>query len=284
MKSVPMPTTEQRQIALLEKQLNDERKKRKKAEEILHSRTLDLFHANQYLSNMTDRLRYVIWESHEAVWEYLTTEDEYYLYKDISPKASTVKKHGTFNSFVDAVHEDDRVEFVEKWQNHINGSSEYIETRVRSFSELHNCYRWIYIRGKKTVNESTRKIEKVAGMIKDIHDNYLTELSYIAVAETFVKSKNPGFIIDFSTNHITITKSFAQLVKSNEEVICQSELIELLPIDIIKTNQKNDVVTFKADLLLCDASKINCEFILHELLQTSDNNEFRFVVGFIKPI
>ncbi len=279
-----MPTTEQRQIALLEKQLNDERKKRKKAEEILHLRTLDLFHANQYLSNMTDRLQYVVWASREAIWEYSVADDEYYLYKDINSKSSTVKDHGTFNHFIDAIHEDDRIDFLEAWQNHSMGSAPFIETRIRRFSSTHNTFRWIYIRGKKALHETTGEIVKVAGIFKDIHESYLTELSYKTVAETFVKSKYAGFIIDHSTDHITVTKSFIELVKSNNEQICQTELLELLPIETIVTNQRKDILKFSADLLLNDASTIKCEFSLPELLQTSDKKELRFVVGFIRPI
>lgn len=104
--------TEQR-ILVLERQLDRERKGRKKVEEILRNKMMQLYQSNQFLGTMTKRLQSALWASHDIAWEYLIEQDQYYVFRDIRETSASVSQSGSFDEVVTSFHKDDRFAFAQ---------------------------------------------------------------------------------------------------------------------------------------------------------------------------
>lgn len=276
------PQDAEQRILVLENQLARERQGRKKAEDILRTKMMQLYESNQYLSTMTQRLQSALWASNDLAWEYSVDQARYFVYRNINEKSASVSHTGSFDDVVNNIHPDDRFTFAQAWHAHMSYKTVGFNTLLRHFSRKYQSYRWVRLRGKKVVDASGL-LSKVIGVYKDVNTEYNREKNFQTVSNAFLQFKHPAFILDSSTEHIVITDSFYEFLDSSKDSLTTSELREIVPISVIVENQKAGNETFSAQIGEKE-NKRNCWVNLSELMSSKENEgEQRYIVGFFVP-
>lgn len=234
---------------------------------------------------MTKRLQLALWAGNEVVWEYVIDEDCFYLYKNMSGGTANIAKVGTFDDALAAYHKDDQQMASDNWFAHLDGNKTAINFTARLFTEKKDAFRWNLIKAKRIFDERTGHATKIIGIFKDIHEEYIRELSYKVINKAFLRSRTPGFVIDFSTKHIEVSDSFYQFVGKEREDVRQKELQALLPTEEINTQQCQHNYRFIANLTTLPDKTLACQFQLHPMLEDKmANNNFRFAVGTFQSV
>lgn len=273
----------QQQVRQLERLLDRERNGRKKVEEILRNKTMELFEANKYLTSMAKRLQLALWAGNEVVWEYVIDEDSFYLYKNMNEVSANIAKMGSFDDALNAYHKDDQASASEHWHGHFSGKKADINFVARRYSDEHGGFRWNLIKAKRIFDERNGNATKIIGIFKDIHEEYIQEISYKVVRSAFTRSRTPGFIIDFSNKHIEVNDSFYLFVGMAKDNMTQTLLFNALPVKEIQAKQEKATLQFNAQISLIDEKKIDCQFSLQPMLEEKmTNSNYRFAVGTFK--
>jgi hypothetical protein len=279
MKSSP----EQEQIRLLEMQLDRERRDRKRAEELLHTKTVEVVESSRFLSNMTERLRLAFWFENEIIWEYVVSEDAFYLFSSVDDKQATISATGNLEDAIHAYHREDQELARSQWEMLMQSAHDAFEFKARRYSQEHECYRWVNVRGRKVLDEKDGSLKKVVGLFNDIHERYLKNTSLKTISNAFLNTRHPGFIIDFAIPHVEVTESFYKVTGLEKENTSVSFLVELLPLDTIKKNQETGERFFTKTLNISAERTIECDFAMAELKQEKYNAEYyRYAVGFFR--
>lgn len=280
------------QINMLERQLDRERRGRKKAEEVLRTKSIELHHKTNKVSVIAKRLEHALLAGNEDIFEYDIASDRYQMFKTLFDTDAKIVCAVTLSGFIDTIHNDDRTEFCMQWDKHLNGLQENVDITIRALMpEQDEEYRWCQIRGRKVLDKESGKPSKIIGTVKDCHEQYQSELSYKTISQTYLLSKQPSCIIDYSTKHVVTTDSFQKMLAGliepdsaiDANTLSQEDLREILPISMIKLKQKEGVSVFRLDLNLGDKS-VSCFASIPPLMQ--ENNElgqYRYVVLMFKP-
>jgi hypothetical protein len=274
---------EQEQIRLLEMQLERERRDRKRAEELLHAKTVEVVESSRFLSNMTERLRLAFWFENEIVWEYVVSEDAFYLFSSVDEKQATIGATGNLEDAVQAYHREDQALAKSQWETLMQSDTEAFEFKARRYSLEHECYRWVNVRGRKVLDEKDGTLKKVVGLFNDIHERYLKNVSLKTISNAFLNTRHPGFIIDFAIPHVEVTESFYTATGLEKQNTSVGFLIDLLPLEAIKEHQETGERFFTTTLKVSDERELKCDFAMAELKQEKYNAEYyRYAVGFFR--
>ncbi|GBL06005.1 hypothetical protein [Glaciecola sp. KUL10] len=275
--------TAEEQIRLLEMQLDRERRDRKRAEELLHAKSNEVVESSRFLSNMTERLRLAFWFENEIVWEYVVNEDAFYLFSSVDDKQATISATGNLDDAVNAYHREDQAMAQRQWQTLIETEAESFEFKARRYSPVHECYRWVNVRGRKVLDEKDGSLKKVVGLFNDIHERYLRNVSLKTISNAFLNTRHPGFIIDFAIPHVEVTDSFYAATGLDKNNCSVDFLLALLPLEVIKKHQVTGERFFVETLQISPEKSLRCEFGMAKLKQDKYNSKYyRYSVGFFR--
>lgn len=279
-------TTDEEKIRRLEMQLDRERRERKRAEELLQAKSLEILDSSRSINNMTERLRLAFWFDHEVVWEYLVCEDAFYLFSSVDDKLASISATGNLEDALNAYHKDDQALVKSEWLRLINNKQvDAFEFDARRYSPEHNGFRWMSVRGRKVLDEKDGSLKKVVGLFRDIHEKYLKNTSLKTISNAFLNTRHPGFIVDFALPHVEVTDSFYEKTDIDKASCSVDYLLNLLPLELIQQQQASGERFFNFTLNTQDNRRINCKFALAELKQEKYNDEYyRYAVGFFRVI
>ena len=268
----------------LEQQLLRERTARKKAEDMLRVKTRELLASNEFVSSMTERLQLAIASADEVVWEYAIAENNFYQYDGFQDGRGKIDLAASYDDVYNIYHFDDQDLASGHWQKLMADESDSMEFAARRYSLEHKEFRWNLVRGKKLFDKKSGKAISVLGMFRDIHEEQLTDLAYLAIKNTFNSSEVPGFLCDFNNQFVILSDSFYKLLALKENEVSQEQLWSLLPIDQIRQNQTDDNKPFESELMIAGTAK-KYLFRFSPLTQTPKSDGYvQYAVGFVVPI
>nr|WP_136250887.1 hypothetical protein [Ningiella ruwaisensis] len=285
----------EQKVKQLEKQLLRERMARKKAEDILRQKTLELFDANERISTATKRLQSALWASGESVWEWFAEDDIYRLYTSVTEKEVVVQRRGKLNELIASLSENSSKIFKEKWQAHLAGKTDSVDVVIHRKSHSKGIWRWLRICGRIVSRNADNSAKQFIGIFKDITAQYEQDQTFRIIKDTYIRTEQPGFIIKIDSQRIEgIIKIDSQRIEGTDSMFkllggaradfSQQDIRQLLPVSEILEHQKNRQRFFEHTVNTRDGRSINCEFILPKMLEDEgENGGYSYAVGFFRP-
>ena len=180
-------------------------------------------------------------------------------------------------------HREDQALAKSKWIELIESDVGEIEFTARRYSPQHSAFRWMIIRGHKICDEKTGEPKKIVGLFRDIDEHYLHELSLKTISEAFSLNRDPCFVVDFAVPHVEVTESFYTGVGLNKTQCNSAFLLNLLPVEKIKSCQNTEQRFFTEELEIGIEDKVKFDFSLLDLKQEKYNDDYyRYAVCIFK--
>ncbi|AXK38634.1 putative bifunctional diguanylate cyclase/phosphodiesterase [Crenobacter cavernae] len=194
---------------VLERRLLRERAARKAAEQLLNSKSLELYEASQRSSHAQRLLELALWASSESIWEWSAEHDLYVVRTFPDTDSPPAVRHGLLREFMGGLHPEDRDKARVSWQRHVAGATDVLEIAVRHRGD--EGWRWLRIRGKVVEWGADRQAVRVVGTVKDITSHRDAEHSFRLMASAFASSRDAMTVLSETWQIIEANKAFQQL-------------------------------------------------------------------------
>ncbi|MFC4698593.1 hypothetical protein ACFO4O_00280 [Glaciecola siphonariae] len=271
-------------IRQLELQLQRERATRKKAEDILRQKTLEVFDANERITTATRRLQAALWASRESVWEWTADDNMYRLYTLVTEREVIVHSRGTLEELMLTFSERSAEKFMQAWQDHTSGLNESFHCVCHRKSSTTGKWRWVRITGRIVSRNDEGMAKQFIGIFKDITYEYEQDQTFRMITYTYLRTEQPGFIIRVDNHRVEGTDSMFALLGGERRDFSQEQLRQSLPIELIIHNQKTKERLFEHAVVNLKGESIMCQFILPKMLEDKDKaGVYSYAVGFFRP-
>ncbi len=206
------PAPDASTIVLLERRLARERSARKAAENLLSSKSHEVYEALMRSSETQRLLEMALWASGESIWEWSASDDTYITRSFASPDRPPQVASGRLQQFAQSLHPDDRDRFWLSWRMHAAGASEPLDLAVRVNRRRH--WRWIRVRGKAVELNADGTAQRIVGTVKDITAHREAEYSFRLMASAFASSRDAMLVLRDNWQIIEANEAFQQLTGS----------------------------------------------------------------------
>lgn len=250
-----------------------EKKARIEAEELLNSKSLQLY--SQFLNSekAKNELELALWATNESFWSWCYSSNSF-LIKSFSNKNKSVEKSVfNFKALSEIVHPSCYNKVQSAWEMLKSGQTQELDIEFRAF--IQDKVRWLRARGRVVeLNDDTAN--SITGTLKDISNVRHTESSFKLMSYAFSKSRDAMLILTRSLEIIEVNDAFINIVGSELLDITNVSLSEFVELrrDVINQLFESSVTKTESRLLIPNQKPIAIEVAMSEFIDEEANNEY----------
>jgi diguanylate cyclase (GGDEF)-like protein/PAS domain S-box-containing protein len=260
-------------IKRLERRIKREKAAREEAEELLNSKSLELYSQFQNSEKAKNELELALWATKESFWSWCFSSNSF-LIKSFSSHNKTVEKTVlNFTSLSEMIHPSCLYKFKNAWDSLQYFESQELDIEFRVFVD--NKVRWLKARGRVVESNELSPIS-ITGTLKDISNLRQTESSFKLMSYAFSKSRDAMLILSRSLEIIEVNDAFMNMMGSETlklSNVILSEFVELRR-DVIKQLFESSVTKTESRLLIPHKKPIAIEVAMSEFNDEEANNEY----------
>jgi diguanylate cyclase (GGDEF)-like protein/PAS domain S-box-containing protein len=199
-------------LVVLERRLKRERDARKAAEQLLGSKSLELYEALEHSAHAQRLLELALWASGESIWEWSSGQDEVLVRSFPDTDGSAVVSRGSLGSYVEHVHPDDLSGAKLQWRLLLSEGAQELDIAVR-YAAGQGGERWMRVRGKVVEFDADKAPTRAVGTVKDITAHREAEQSFRLMASAFASSRDAMVVLTEDHRIVEANGAFQGLMR-----------------------------------------------------------------------
>lgn len=195
----------------LERRLGRERDARKQAEQLLETRSRELFVALQQARETERQLGLALWASGESIWEWRnsTRRVEVRNFGDDSLRELEDAPQLLLDD-ADSIHPLDREIAHAAWREHLRGERSELDIAFRM--NLPRGWCWVRVRGRAVERDAKGRVERIVGTLRDITAQRRAEEDLRLLSDAFDNTREPMLMFDREARLHGCNQAFLDLV------------------------------------------------------------------------
>ncbi len=213
-------------LALMQRRFDRERAARKAAEQLLTSKSRELFDALQVAQDSEHRLQMALWASGEGIWDWSSEDGVMRVRGLVVGGIEQPAYELAGREVIERIEPEDREATLLAWRLHLSGTHADIDTayRVRMNDEV----RWVRIRGRAMAARVDGMPVHVTGTIKDITVQRAAEESLHTMAQAFASTHDALAVVDGGWRVVEANQSMQKLTGLSQQALLGFDLLELI--------------------------------------------------------